>query len=358
MCRMAAEFVPGIELARRLHDEVLAPLLARELGGGGYAAALLGPGSEVLGFDTSRSGDHDWGPRLQIFPSRFDARGASRVEALLAERLPAAVAGHPTAIRWDDGHEGHGVQVVDLGDWLVGRLGADPRAGFGVVDWLATPTQSLAEVVGGAVFHDPARELATVRMRLAWYPTDVWRYVLAGLWSRVDDEEPLVGRAGEVGDELGSALVAARIVRDLVRLCLLLHRRYPPYSKWLGSAFARLPCAPTLTPVLARVLASGDRADREAGLGQAYRAVAELQNASGLCTPVDPTLRQFHTRPLWILGGNRFAEPLLAAITDPELAGRPRIGAVDCYLDNTVLLTDRPRVRAVAAAAHVPGRMG
>ncbi|HWD74857.1 MAG TPA: DUF4037 domain-containing protein, partial [Solirubrobacteraceae bacterium] len=47
------------------------------------------------------------------------------------------------------------------------------------------------------------------------------------------------GRCAEAGDELGSAVVTARLARDLMRLCLLMRRRYPPYSKWLGTAFAR-----------------------------------------------------------------------------------------------------------------------
>ena len=125
---------------------------------GRYAAALLGPGSEVLGFDTARSTDHDWGPRLQVFLDPADAeRAAELTEPGSARRLPSAVAGHATAIRWDDGHVGHGVQLVELGGWLVRRLGADPRTGFGTADWLATPTQALAEVTGGAVVPRPAR---------------------------------------------------------------------------------------------------------------------------------------------------------------------------------------------------------
>ncbi len=59
-----------------------------------------------------------------------------------------------------------------------------------------------------------------------------------------------MGRTAEKGDELGSQLVAARIVRDLVRLCFLLERRYPPYMKWLGSAFARLESAADIGPAL------------------------------------------------------------------------------------------------------------
>ncbi len=41
-------FVPGVELARGFYEEAIAPLLA----GVEHAAALLGWGSDVLGFDT------------------------------------------------------------------------------------------------------------------------------------------------------------------------------------------------------------------------------------------------------------------------------------------------------------------
>ena len=317
---MPSAFVPGIELARCLHRDVVGPLLVAELGEAGYAAALLGPGSEVLGFDTVRSTDHDWGPRLQVFLPRTVSGRAGELAERIRARLPTAVAGHATAIAWSDGHEGNGVQLTGLAEWLVGRLGVDPRTGFGPDAWLAAPTQALAEVTGGAVLHDPADELTAVRRTLAWYPADVWRCVLAGLWSRIAEEEPFVGRAGEVGDVLGSGVLTARLARDLMRICPLLHRRYPPYSKWLGSAFGRLPCAPTLRP------AGSDTA---------------------------PVLLPALPRPR----GGRFADALLAAITDPRLAGRRPLGAVDCYLGNTLLLTDKARVRAVAAVASAPGRM-
>jgi Domain of unknown function (DUF4037) len=71
-------------------------------------------------------------------------------------------------------------------------------------------------------FHDPAGELETVRAALAWYPDDLWLWLLACQWRRLDQEEPFTGRTAEVGDEIGSRTIAARLGRDLVRLCLLL----------------------------------------------------------------------------------------------------------------------------------------
>jgi hypothetical protein len=36
-------------------------------------------------------------------------------------------------------------------------------------------------------------------------------------------------------------VVTARLARGLMRLALLAERRYPPSSKWLGTAFVRTP---------------------------------------------------------------------------------------------------------------------
>jgi len=70
-----------------------------------------------------------------------------------------------------------------------------------------------------------------------------------------------VGRAGDVGDEVGAARGAAAIARDLMRLCFLSERRYVPYEKWTGTALARLACVPTIGPLLEQVLrADGWRA--------------------------------------------------------------------------------------------------
>ena len=70
---MSATFVPGLQLAREFYAAEVRPLLENQFSGLRYAAALIGQGSEVAGFDTERSTDHDWGPRLQVFLSDSDA---------------------------------------------------------------------------------------------------------------------------------------------------------------------------------------------------------------------------------------------------------------------------------------------
>jgi hypothetical protein len=229
-----AEFTPGLELARSYYREVVRPLIDARWPGLAHSAALLGQGSEVLGFDTERSTDHDWGPRLQLF---VDADGSrDGVASALWAALPATYRGLPT--RFESRRPPLVVSTPGL--FFEELLGFDPRGGIGPHDWLGVSWQRLGEATAGAVFHDGLGELEPIRSALRWYPEDLWRYVLACQWQRIGQEEAFVGRCAEVGDALGSAVVTARLVRDVMHLWLLMARRYPPYSKWLGTAFARL----------------------------------------------------------------------------------------------------------------------
>ena len=115
----------------------------------------------------------------------------------------------------------HGVETLLLGDYVRAELGADPLQDFGVADWLATPTQRLLEFTSGEVFSDPVGELTQLRDKLSWYPHDVWLFAMAGQWRRVAQLEHFVGRTGSRGDDLGSRVIAASLVRDLMRLALL-----------------------------------------------------------------------------------------------------------------------------------------
>jgi hypothetical protein len=353
---MTAAFIPGLQLAEAFYDEAVRPLLDQAFPRLPYAAALLGAGSEVLGYDTERSTDHDWGPRLLILLS---GGGPDEVTAKLARRLPPAFRGYPTAFpvtREPGGQARHRVEVADVATWLAGQLGFDPRPPIAAADWLTVPTQRLAEITAGTVFHDGPGELSQARARLAWYPRDVWRYVLARQWQRIAQEEAFPGRCAEVGDELGSAVVTARLARDLMRLGLLMGRRYPPYSKWLGTAFARLPDAPALAPHLAAAIAATNWPARERHLGQAYRAAAGLHNGLGLTPALSTRTRRYYNRPYRVINAGRFSEALLDAIADPQVRQLPGVGAVDEFIDSTDALGHIGLLRAAIAAASGAGQ--
>lgn len=330
------EFVSGAELARAFYVEVVAGIV----GDVPHSAGLLGYGSDVLGFDTDRSTDHGWGPRLQLFvEQRFE----------IDDELPETFRGWPVRYGWDDKPVEHHVEVSPLDEWLDRQLGFDPRAGIETRDWLLTPQQLLLEMTRGPVFHDGLGELGPIRAALEWYPHDVWLWLLACQWRRLDQEEPFVGRTAEVGDELGSRVLAARLARDLMRLCFLLERRYAPYPKWFGTAFAQLEAAVEIGPPLERALAATDFHPREEALVEAFEAVARRHNALGATETVDPAVRPFYTRPFRVLASGRFVDACLAELSDPWLRALPLVGAVDQLSDSTDVLCDPARSRRLSA---------
>lgn len=327
-----AGFRSAGELGDGFYAEVIRPLV----GGTGHGAGLLGWGSDVLGYDTERSTDHGWGPRLTVF---VDAGEVERVRGLVDAGLPEKYEGFGVRFGWDSQEPIHHVIVTTLADWLVGWLGFDASREIGLADWLVTPQQQLLGVVKGRVYADDGR-LAAVRGALAWYPDQVWRWLLACQWSRIAQEEAFVQRTHEVGDELGSRVVTARLVRDVMRLALLQSRTYAPYTKWLGTAFDRLGHADGLDQALASAISADDLAAREAGLVTAYGLVARRHNALGITEEVDPSPRPYFDRPAMVLDAGRFVHACLDTVTDPDVLRCGLIGSIDQFADNTDVLSN------------------
>ncbi|MFL6128361.1 MAG: DUF4037 domain-containing protein [Mycobacteriales bacterium] len=359
---MGTPFVPGRELSRRFYAEAVRPLLDERLGDLPHAAALVGDGSDVLGFDTPMSTDHGWGPAVMLFLRDADAPRAPAVRALLRDRLPRSFLGYPTRVAGHpddpgsevtapDGPEGR-VRTGTVRSFAWRQLGWDPAGPLEPADWLSFSGQQLLSVTAGTVHHDGTGELTALRQRLAWYPPDVWRYLLAAGWTRLGQEEHLMGRAGYVGDELGSAVIGARLVRDLMALALLLERRYAPYPKWFGTAFGALESAPRLEPLLQEVLRAGDWPERQDAYAAAAEALLRTQNGRCLTDPLPPRASLFFSRPFWVIRGERVAAALVDRISDPavrRLTTRGLVGGIDQWSDSTDLKAPqrRPVLRRV-----------
>jgi hypothetical protein len=315
----------------------------------------------VLGYDDEVSRDHDWGPRLELFLNPADRQAQTpRLLEVFAEDLPRTFHGYPTSFVLAADGVGvlaeaerdtpirHRVELCEVAEWCDFMLGFDPRRGVSWLDWLATSSHRLAEITGGVVFHDGLWELVRLREALGYYPREVWLFVLASQWRRIGQEEALVGRSSQVGDDLGSTVLAARLVRDLMRLCLIMERRYIPYAKWLGTAFAHLEIAGPLTPHLEAALHTKDPTLRQRELAVAYETVAERHNALGITNPVEPHVRPFWTRGFPVILADRFATVIRAELAETELHDLPMIGSADQFLDSTDVLAPAHRARAAA----------
>ncbi|NKB68235.1 MAG: DUF4037 domain-containing protein [Candidatus Latescibacteria bacterium] len=335
------DFVNGLELARLFYFEIIRPLLGQHP----HSAARLGPGSEILGLDTPRSTDHDWGPQLHIFVA--DAQ-IEAIAATIDSSLPEQFRGWPVRFGSDRVATQHHVRVSSPEEWFTQHLGFNPQASITPQNWLSTSQQLLLEATAGAVFSDPDGILQTIRASLAWYPDDIWRWLLACQWRRLSQEEAFVGRTAEVGDEMGSRMVAARIVRDLIRLSFLLTKRYAPYNKWLGSVFDTLPIAADLAPHLHAALDAVAYPAREAALCAAYECIAHRFNALRLTTQVNPQVRLFHTRPFRVLEADRFVDACLSSIDNTWLRCQPLVGSIDQFADSTDILSNARHSDALA----------
>ncbi|WP_350275277.1 DUF4037 domain-containing protein [Kribbella sp. HUAS MG21] len=313
----------GLELCRRFYDEVV-----RHVVDVPHSAALLGRGSEVLGYDDEMSTDHNGEARVVLFV---------RPGVVVRPEVPERFEGRPTL-----------VEVHTVREFFQSRLGFDPEAALTVGDWLTFPEQHLLMMTAGAVFHDELG-VQDVRDRLAYYPDDVWRYLMIAAWWRVHPEVNLAGRAGYVGDELGSAVIGAQLVQDLMRLGFLLERQYAPYSKWFGTAFSRLSSGPALTPLLQDVLRASSWQQREEALMAAYRAVGELHNRLGITAPVELGVERMWGRPFRVVWGD-FPGALSATIRDPgvrRIAERWPVGGIEQVRDVLHRVRDRRQLLAL-----------
>ncbi len=346
-------FLPGRELSRHFYVEAVLPLLDEYFSGLPHAAARIGWGSDVPGFDTEMSRDHDWGPSVHIFLRDRDAHLAEGIRETLSRHLPREFYGYPVNFAESPAEAGtfvmntsgtgpvnHRVFLMTVRAFCSMQLAYDINLPPDAADWLTFPSQALLEVTSGAVHYDGVGELTVLRERLAWYPRDVWLYLLAAGWQRIGQEEHLMQRAGCVGDETGSAIIASRLARDVMGLCFLMEKQYAPYPKWFGTAFQQLKCADQLLPVLWRAQQSPTWQEREAQLCDAYEMLARMHNALEITEALPETVSPFFGRPFKVIHGEYFAQALVAQITDPavkRIASRRLIGSIDQFSDNTDL---------------------
>lgn len=337
-------FIKGMQLCHDFYFECVAPLLERHFPDIQYSAARIGGGSDVLGFDDQRSTDHDWGPRVELFFSSGDfASVGKRIYEVLSYKLPFSFKGFSTHFVNDylmgdtDKYPIiHRARTFSVDVYFNYILGFNPANGVSEIDWLRTPEQTLRTIKYGKIFHDGLSALEDIQNKLAWFPDDIWYYIMACQWKRIDQEEPFVARCGDVGDELGSRVVAARQVKEIMQLCFYMEKEYAPYTKWFGTAFGRLRCAQHLEPLLKRTFVQESWKEREKILSEVYLILAEMHNDLAITEHIEPKIANFHDRPYAVPESDRFVQALLRKVQSPRLKSLKRpIGSVNQFTDST-----------------------
>jgi hypothetical protein len=336
--------ITGVQLAAAFHRDVVRPLLPSI----GYAAARLGSGSDVLGYDDAVSRDHDWGCRLTLLVDESSSAVIPEIQRVLAERLPHEYAGHPVRfpVTWDQ-TETHNVEVATVHGFAASRLGVRPP--LDGLDWLTVTGQGVLEVVGGPVFHDETAELGPLRAALQWYPPDVDRFAVACLWSQVAQRMHMVGRTAVRGQDLQSRLLCAQIAGKLTHLAFLVHRQWMPYAKWREARLRTLPDAGQLCELLTLAVVGNPWQEREQAIADAAEALLDVQRARGLPAP-EQAVGRFFDRPFRTVNES-VVRLLMADVADDRLHKLPSVGGADQWIDSDEVLSNPP-LRARAAVAY------
>ncbi len=351
------QFISGLKLAKAFFEQAVQPIISQEYPRLRYGASLLGPGSEVLGFDDVVSTDHHWGPRVQLFLSEKDLlQYREPLKNIFNQQLPLFFRGYSTNWTTPDpansnnqflvvgspGHVNHRVEITSVQEYLVTHLGITqpPLMDSG---WIFLPEQKLLEFTAGVVFYDSLGELTATRAKLCYYPDSMRALKLHALWTMITEELAFVGRAGEVEDDVGSRLEAARLARWLVQVAFALERRYAPYPKWFGKAFAHLRTYTLLIPILKRILQSDTWQDREAALCEIIGVLLKEHILQGLIPPQTISAVPYFTRAQHVIN----LGPVLKALRDlisPTFQGYRQIlcesGTVNEFLVHPKLLAD------------------
>ena len=352
------DFLPGLDLSEAFYEEAVKPIIDKHFPELVYSAARIGHGSDVLGYDTAQSMDHDWGPKLQIFLDDSDYGSLKeQLDEVLRQNLPYEVRGFPTNFDYnDDGTMkmhlinkapvNHGVMINTVSAFFIEYLGFNPTGDLRIVDWLVLPQQMLLSIANGRVFHDDLGKLKPIVTKLEYYPHDLWLYLLSNQWRRVSQEEAFMGRCGQVGDELGSRIIATRLIHDIMMLCFLMERQYAPYIKWFGTAFSKLESSKTLKPLFMKIMDAATWQERQKPLTKAYEHIAKMHNELGITESLATKVSQFYNCPFMIIHAESFADALHAEIRDDEVKQLPKyLGGINQYVDSTDVLSYTEKFR-------------
>lgn len=336
-----AEYIKGLELCERFFKECAKPILDKYFPDLQYSAGLIGYGSDVLGYDDEISRDHMWGPRFYMFLRKNDINKKDEIFNEFAENLPYTFMGYSVNFTAPDPND-CGVQhpqFVDSGkvnplifiqtfdEFLVDEIGTADLDYVQPMDWLAFSEHRLLSLVSGKFFADKLNLREQID-KIKFYPDAVKLYLIASQWEIIASEQAFVKRCGEVGDEIGSQIICARIAERLMRLCFLYQNTYAPYSKWFGTAFNKLDVDNNIQFQINSALKATDLTERENSLVAAQALVADLHNASGLTDRVDYRIEPYFGRDIKVIFADKFADAVAEKLKDTVFENLPRIGTL------------------------------
>jgi hypothetical protein len=324
-----APFIKGLELSKGFYREIVKPLLDKHYPGLSYSAALLGYGSDVLGFDTETSMDHNWGPRFQLFIDNRDL--IPELNNFLSYKLPLQYSNFPVNFS-KPGYDGtirmeltrekplnHLIEITAFENYLKNRYAITKINDYVEKDWLEFTDQQLIEITSGEVFYDGLGKINGTRDKLKFYPLDICKLRMAVLWDYISNKEAFIGRSRAVYDYIGLKINTSRIVNYLIKILFYLESKYIPYSKWFGSGFKQLNVYNDVNKIVVNILKENNPEKIEENLCILYEKVIERHNQRGELPCLKNKIRYYFNRPYKVIFSENIVAELINSIHDEEI---------------------------------------
>lgn len=338
---MMKKQIKGLDLCENFFNECAKPVIDKYFPDLQYSAGLIGYGSDVLGYDDEVSRDHMWGPRFYMFLNGSDTDKKEELFSMFAENLPYEYMGysvnftepdmndcgvrHPKLI--NSGKVNPLIFIQSFDDFLIEEIGTADFDNISFLDWISFSEHRLLSLTSGKIFEDRLN-IKDKLNKINFYPADVKLYLIASQWNIIASEQAFVKRCGNVGDEIGSRIICARIAERLMRLCFLYNDRYAPYGKWFGTAFNKLDIDKNIKENIINALRANDLTERENSLVTAQALVADMHNLSGITDKVDYRIEDYFGRNIKVIFADKFAQASVKKLNGTGLENIPLIGTM------------------------------
>ena len=298
----------GLAINKRFYFQIVKPLFEKKYPDLEYACGLLGPGSDVLGLDDLTSRDHNWGLRLLIFLKESDISLKEEISDFFSENLPKTF--ENLDVNWSEhpdedgsrtptptkGKINHNISFYTINEYIKSHFGVQNIDSLTNEEWLSISEQKLLEFVSGEIFFDSVGIITSLRKKLNYYPFPIKVLNLIGEWKAIESEIAFIGRTRMLYDEVGTHLIACRLINRMMRIGFILENKYIPYAKWLGSKFYYLQIARDLLPTFQQIISTANWEERENSLIECYISLSQEMNKLGLIsTPIAEMF--YYSRP-------------------------------------------------------------
>ncbi len=222
----------GLELAKEYYEAFGKEMLERFPDvADKVTVGLVGEGSECLGFDDALSQDHDFEPCFCMWiDAELEEKHGFGLERAYA-KLPKEFMGYARQKLSPCGGNRHGLLLTEE---FFSRFLGKGEAPQTLIEWLRTPSYSLAAATSGEVFKEGKGKFCAIRKVLsAGYPEDV-------RLKKISAHLALMHQSGKYNytrclehKETGAAQLALyEFVKSAVQVVYLLNKKYCPYYKW------------------------------------------------------------------------------------------------------------------------------